>query len=186
MSEIHKNLKGHHLIRIFEAEKLNKGSVFGKMADKLTSYFGSVFFLLLNLGFFIAWVLLNSGKITGLEPFDPFPFLLLSVAVSTYAILLSIIVLISQNRESQIANLRQELQVQVNLFTDREITKVLKILKELREEIKKGKIKDEELEEMIKEVDYSYIERKIAEQLEQKEETLTQAVAEPFEKLLKR
>jgi uncharacterized membrane protein len=186
MVEVHQRFKGHHLIRIFESDKLRKGSFLLKAADKLTLYFGTVFFLLLNVGFIVAWVIINSGKLTDLTPFDPFPFFILSVSLSVYAILLSIVVLISQNRESQTASLRQELQLQVNLITEKEITKVLKILKELREEIKKGKIKDEELEEMVKEVDYSYIERKIAEQLEHKEETFAQAVTEPLEKLLKK
>lgn len=185
MGSIH-NLKGTHLVRSFEASELKRAPFYVQFADKLRSYFGSVFFLLLNLAFFIAWALINSGKISGLEPFDPFPFLLLSVAVSTYAILLSIVVLISQNRESQFASMRQELQLQVNLITEREITKVLKILKELREEVKKGKVTDEELDEMIREVDFSYIERKIAEQLENKEETLGQSVAKPLEKLFKK
>jgi uncharacterized membrane protein len=185
MGNIH-HLKGRRLIRSFESSELKKASFFVQLADKLRSYFGTIFFLLLNLVFFAAWIFLNSGKIGGLEPFDPFPFMLLSVAVSSYAILLSIVVLISQNRENQIASLRQELQLQVNLITEREITKVLKILKELREEVKKGKITDEELDEMIGEVDFSYIERKIAEQLENKEETLGQSVAKPLEKLFKK
>lgn len=185
MSNLH-NLKGAHLVRSYEASELKRSSFFVRIADKLRTYFGTVFFLLLNLAFFAAWILINSGKLTGLEPFDPFPFMLLSVAVSTYAILLSIVVLISQNRESQFATLRQELQLQVNLITEREITKVLKILKELREEVKKGKVKDEELDEMLREVDLSYIERKIAEQLANKEKPIPQSMAKPLEKLFKK
>lgn len=170
--------KSHIILKSFEAKAFHKGSFISRIADRLTGIFGTLFFLILNIGLFATWILINSGKISSLKPFDPFPFLLLSVVVSSYAIILSIIVLISQNRQGQIDSLRQELQLQVNLITEREITKVLKILKEIREDLKEGKIKDEELEEMIKEVDTSYIERKITEQLEQKE-------ANPLTKLLK-
>jgi len=171
MTKINHHHKSRHIIRSFEASELKKRSFIVKLADVLTSSFGTLFFLLLNIAIFVSWMVINSGR-TEITPFDPFPFLLLSVAVSSYAILLSIIVLISQNRENQTNRLRQELQLQVNLITEREITKVLKVLQELREEIKKGKVKDEELEEMVKEVDTSYIERKLAEQLEASEKLL--------------
>ena len=180
MGSLNHHHVSHHIIKSFEAEALRKRPFFNKVADMMTSSFGTLFFLLLNLVLFGGWILVNSGKTT-LAPFDPFPFLLLSVAVSSYAIILSIIVLISQNRESQIESLRQELQLQVNLITEREITKVLRILKEVHEEVKKGKINDEELDEMIKEVDTSYIERKLEEQLTSQENPL-----KPFEKLLKK
>lgn len=179
MIEAHRK-RSHHIIKSFEAEALRKRSLFVKLADALTSSFGTVAFLVLNIVLISGWIIINLKK-TPLKPFDPFPFLLLSVAVSTYAIILSVIVLISQNRESQIESLRQELQLQVNLIAEREITKILKILKEVHEEVKKGKINDEELDEMIKEVDTSYIERKIQEQIEASENPLS-----PLEKLLKK
>ncbi len=146
----------------------------------MTSSFGTFAFLILNILFIGGWIIINLEK-TPLEPFDPFPFLLLSVSVSTYATILSIIVLISQNRKEQVDSLRQELQLQVNLISEHEITKALKMLKEVLEEVKKGKITDEELDEMIKEVDTSYIERKIQEQILDSENPLS-----PLEKLLKK
>jgi uncharacterized membrane protein len=168
------------LIKSFEANVLKKRSFFVRLADALTSSFGTFGFLIFNVLFIGGWIIINLEK-TPLEPFDPFPFLLLSVSVSTYAILLSIVVLISQNRKEQVDSLRQELQLQVNLISEHEITKALKMLKELLEETKKSKIKDEVLDEMIKEVDTSYIERKIQEQIASSENPLS-----PLEKLLKK
>lgn len=137
-------------------------------------------FLVANLLVFIFWVVVNTGK-TPFKPFDPFPFLLLSVAVSTYAILLSIIVLISQNRENQIASLREELQLQVNLIAEKEITKILQILKKIS--AKQGiSLEDDELEEMIKQIDASYIERKLEEQIV-KPESLAEVIEEPIKKI---
>ncbi len=180
MTNVDHHRKGHRLIKSFEADVLKKRSLPVKIADALTSSFGTFSFLILNVVFIGGWIIINLEK-TPLKPFDPFPFLLLSASVSTYAILLSIIVLISQNRKEQVDRLRQELQLQVNLISEYEITKALKMLKEIHEEIKKGKITDEELDEMIKEVDTSYIERKIQEQISNSENPLS-----PFDKLLKR
>jgi len=79
--------------------------------------------------------------------------------------------------------LRQELQLQVGLITEKEITKILEILKEIAE--KQGiKLGDEELEQMIKEIDTSYIERRLEEQLSGKPEPLIKKVAEEVEKTL--
>ncbi len=180
MTNIDHRHKSHCLIKSFEAGVLKKRSIFVRVADALTSSFGTFGFLILNIVFIGGWIIINLEK-TPLEPFDPFPFLLLSVSVSTYAILLSIVVLISQNRKEQVDSLRQELQLQVNLISEHAITKALKMLKEVLEEVKKGKITDEELDEMIKEVDTSYIERKIQEQISNSENPLS-----PLEKLLKK
>jgi uncharacterized membrane protein len=164
--------RSRHIIRSFEAGASRKRSFPIKLADLLTFHFGTLLFLTVNVIFFGFWIIINLGLIEKFKVFDPFPFVLLITFVSLEAIILSIIVLISQKRESQINSLRQELQLQVNLITEREITKVLKLLKETKEELKKDKIRDEELEEMIKEVDTSYIERKLEEQIKASENPL--------------
>lgn len=161
---------------------MKKRPFFIKIADTLASSFGTISFLFLNLLIFVGWMILNSPK-SPVQPFDPFPYMLLSVTVSAYAIILSIIVLISQNRESQISNLRNEFQLQVNLITEKEITKILQMLKTIS--VKQGvKIEDEELEEMIKEIDTSYIERELLKQMDN-QDSLSKVISEPIEKLEK-
>jgi uncharacterized membrane protein len=154
-----------YLVKSFEAHASKKRPFSIKVADFLTSQFGTIFFLSLNVGFFTVWIILNIGIIKEVPIFDPFPFILLITFVSLEAIILSIIVLISQKRENQINTLRQELQYQVNLITEREINKALKLLKDIIEKDQKGKLKDKELDEMIKGVDTSYIERKLEEEI---------------------
>lgn len=73
----------------------------------------------------------------------------------------------SQNRQSQIATLRDELQLQVELISEKEISKVLNLLKKVLEK-HNIKVTDHELEEMLEAVDTSYIERKLEEQLNHK------------------
>ena len=64
----------------------------------------------------------------GLRPFDPYPFLLLSVVVSIEAIFLSTFVLMKQNRMSRRADQRNHLDLQINLLSEREMTTVLQLL----------------------------------------------------------
>lgn len=68
-----------------------------RLADYLTTYFGTLEFLSLNLIFFIIWIAINSGFVPGFTPFDPFPFILLTMTVSLETIFLTVIVLMSQN-----------------------------------------------------------------------------------------
>jgi uncharacterized membrane protein len=173
------------IIRSFEAKALKKRSLTVKVADYLTSYIGSVGFLLVNLILFVLWILINTNKIPGIPAFDPYPFVLLITAVSLEAIVLTTVVLMSQNKQGQTNMLRDELQLQVELITEREITMILKLLRELLK--KKGyELDDEELEEMLRTVDTSYIERKLEEQLVVKQEPLAKKVTKPIVKVGKK
>lgn len=110
---------------------------------------------------------MNTGKIPSLSILDPFPFPLMTTIVSLEAIILTLIVLMSQNRQSFISNLREEIDMQVNIASEREITKILQILTKIAE--KQGiKLNDKDLEDMLKEIEVSYLERKLEEQLEAK------------------
>ena len=63
-----------------------------RVADALTLGFGSMVFLILNVVWFIVWIVINVGLIPSIEPFDPFPFGFLTMVVSLEAIALAIIV----------------------------------------------------------------------------------------------
>ena len=153
-----------HLIRSFEAKALRRRPLHVKLADELTSFFGSFGFLTINTLVFITWILINSGKIPFLPIFDPFPYVLLITFVSLEAIILTTIVLMSQNREGLLSSLREEMDLQVNFFAEKEITKALFLLHEIAK--KQGiKIDDPELQDMLKTLDQSYIERKLEAQI---------------------
>ncbi len=169
------------LIESIEAKALKNRSWAVRLADDLTAFFGGMGFLLLNLGIFAFWVLANTGQIPSVQIFDPFPFPLLTTAVSLEAIILTTIVLMSQNRSSLISSLREEMDMQVNLIAEREITKSLKLLKKLLDQ--KGiVVKDQELQEMLKEIDTSYMERELITQLNPKQTGILQKVSGEVEK----
>jgi uncharacterized membrane protein len=75
---------------------------------------------------FAVRILANVGWF-GIEPFDPFPFGLLTTIVSLEAIFLSTFVLVSQNRQSAIADRRAQLDLQINLLAEYEVTRLLKL-----------------------------------------------------------
>lgn len=177
------NKFGGQIIESFEAKELKKRSFAVRFADRLTAFFGSIWFLVLNCLLFVFWISVNTGKIPIFPIFDPFPFVLLITMVSLEAIVLSTVVLMSQNRQGHISTIREEVDMHVNLISEREITKILSLLLKLME--KQGiKVKDAELEEMVTAIDASFIERKLAEQLNEKEpsfvEELAKEVVKPF------
>lgn len=81
---------------------------------------------------FFLWIALNV-RLLPIEPFDPFPFGLLTTIVSLEAIFLSLFVLASQQRLTQEADSRAQLDLQVNLLAEQEMTLVLQMLREVCE-----------------------------------------------------
>ena len=167
----------------FEAKALKSRSLLTQVADDLTETFGSTGFLFLNALFFLVWILINLEVIPGLPAFDPFPFGLLTMAVSLEAIFLSIFVLVSQNRSSYVNSIREEVHLRVNLIAEEEITKVLEILAEIRKEMGIKKT-DKELEDMLHRIDTNYIERSILQQINRAKPSLAKKLSDEFPDLL--
>ncbi|MFN8465816.1 MAG: DUF1003 domain-containing protein [Caldilineaceae bacterium] len=136
-----------------------------RLADEMTAGFGSMLFLLANCVWFAAWIAVNTGMIHGLPEFDPFPFGLLTMIVSLEAIILAIVVLISQNRAARIADLREEVALQVEEISEREVTKLLELMVQLlrKEGVEVGK--DEELRAMLQATDTEQLAKKLEQEV---------------------
>jgi len=102
-----------------------------KIGDTVGAFAGSMSFVALHVVIFLFWFLVNSKKIPGIPPFDPYPFILLSMAVSVEAVLLSTFVLMKQNREAKRAEQRQQLTLQIDLLAEQEATKTLQMLQRI-------------------------------------------------------
>lgn len=146
------------IIQSFKAKADKKRTQSERIADLMTQKFGSIAFLAVNAIWFTAWILLNIGVVPGVKPFDPFPFGFLTMVVSLEAIFLAIIVLISQNRAAKIDDLREEIDLRVDIITEQEITKLLQLT--VSEMVKKGfKLsEDKELNQMIQPTNMKKIE----------------------------
>jgi uncharacterized membrane protein len=135
------------------------------LAHRLTDVASSTGFFVFHVVAFAAWIIWNLG-IAGLPQFDPFPFGLLTMIVSLEAIFLSIFVLMTQSRESAIAELREELNLQVNLRMEEEVTKTLHLVAGLYSRLGKTLAEDPELIEMLQPLDARQIEREVGAQIE--------------------
>jgi uncharacterized membrane protein len=165
-SYLHQNLTAHRqVIHSLKEQQDEKRTLSDKVADVLTSAFGSMGFLLLNLLWFTVWMLINLGMIPAIDPFDPFPFGLLTMIVSLEAIVLAIIVLISQNRSAKIADLREEVDLQIDMLTEREITKLLQIVCTIAEKQGIELKSDAELQSMLQPTSMSKIEYALEKQV---------------------
>jgi uncharacterized membrane protein len=134
------------------------------LAEGLTTIASSTPFLLAHVVWFLIWIPWNLGAF-GHEPFDPFPFGLLTMIVSLEAIFLSIFVLMSQKRESAIAELREELMLQVNLRMEEEVTKTLQLVAGLYTRLGHVVAEDDELGDMLRPLDVNTIERELTQEI---------------------
>ncbi len=130
-----------------------RDSIGGQFADAMTRWFGTVWFLAGNALFFLVWILINIGTFSSIVPFDPFPFEFLTMFVSLEAIFLSVIVLISQNRAGRIADMREDLDLEINIRSEEEITRIINMLDEIHDHLGLPAEDDEELRHMKERTD---------------------------------
>ena len=112
-----------------EAASDAERTVTDRVVDAVTTFCGSMTFIWVHVFWFGGWLLMNLLPHASRElHFDPYPFQLLTLVVSLEAILLSTFILISQNRQSKIADRRNNLDLQINLLAEQESTKTLYLL----------------------------------------------------------
>ena len=132
-----------------EEEARTRRTMADRMSDLIANFVGSIPFVVLHLVWFGVWVGVNTGMVWGKWKFDPYPFALLCMLVSLEGVLLSTFVLIKQNRMSQRADQRAHLDLQVNLLSEKEITKVLQLQRLICERLQIEQAKeDRELAEL--------------------------------------
>jgi uncharacterized membrane protein len=136
-----------------------------RFVDGLNQIASSTLFLVAHAIVFAFWLLWNTGKL-GIRPIDPFPFGLMTTIVSLEAIFLTLFVLMAQQRESAIAELREELGLQVSLRVEQEVTKTLQLVAGLYTRLGHRVSDDPELMHMLQPLDVRAIERDLLEQIE--------------------
>ena len=150
--------------RALKAAHMAERSPIQVVADALTRAAASAQFLLIHAIWFALWIAGNTGAL-GFVPFDPYPFGLLTMVVSLEAIVLAIFVLMAQSRESAIAELREEITLQVNLRMEEEVTKTLQLVAGLYTRMGHRMGEDAELRAMLEPLDADAIERDLVEQI---------------------
>jgi uncharacterized membrane protein len=122
-----------------------------RLAQAITRFTGSLKFVYLHLVLVAGWVAVNAGVIPGAPRFDP-TFVILATVASVEAIFLSTFVLISQNRQAEAADRRANLDLQISLLAEHEITRILKLVSAMAAKLEVREAQDPELNELERDV----------------------------------
>jgi uncharacterized membrane protein len=122
-----------------------------KLADAITAFTGSMLFVYLHLGVFGFWIVANLRWVPGIPAWDE-SFVVLAMVASVEAIFLSTFVLISQNRMAAEADKRADLDLQISLLTEHELTMVARLLKQVADKIKVEPEAEQELIESTRHI----------------------------------
>jgi uncharacterized membrane protein len=104
-----------------------------RVAEAIANFCGSMVFVWVHVIWFGAWILMN--VVPGIPHVDPFPFTFLTLVVSLEAIFLSTFILISQNHDTKISERRNHLDLQINLLSEQENTKMIAMLQAIADKI---------------------------------------------------
>ena len=120
-SDVVTSMREHELLASNLEKTYSEGLTFPqKLADKVASFGGSWSFILVFLFFILAWIILNSLKISS-GSFDPFPYILLNLILSCIAAMQAPVIMMSQNRQDAKDRLRSRHEYQINLKAELEI-----------------------------------------------------------------
>jgi uncharacterized membrane protein len=114
-----------------EHDALSRRSTTERVSELVTRFVGNMGFLLAQLILISGWILANLHVIPGLKAFDPFPFGVLALIVSSEGVFLTVFVLISQSRMARQSDRRSHLGLQVNMLSEQELTTILQMLQKL-------------------------------------------------------
>lgn len=114
------------LIRELEQAAKEERTRSDLVAEVVAKFCGSMTFVWVHVVWFGAWIIINVAP--GLHHLDPFPFTFLTLVVSLEAIFLSTFILISQNHDTKISERRNHLDLQINLLSEQENTKMIAML----------------------------------------------------------
>jgi uncharacterized membrane protein len=125
-----------------------------RISDRITSIAASGGSMFAHALWFATWILINTDLVPGITAFDPFPFQLLTMIVSLEAIFLALFVLASQKRMGKQADLRANLDLQIDLLVEREMTAVLQLLRDIATHLDvETHVTTDKLSDLIKKTD---------------------------------
>ncbi|MDQ0571128.1 putative membrane protein [Variovorax paradoxus] len=134
------------LVRRRQQQKISTG-LQDRMADAITRFAGSMRFVYLHLLIYGGWIVVNLGWVPMVRAFDP-TFVVLAMVASVEAIFISTFVMISQNRMAALADQRADLDLQISLLGEHEITKIMTLVAEIAKRMEIPAAHDPELDEL--------------------------------------
>jgi uncharacterized membrane protein len=123
-----------------------------RIAIAIARFIGSVGFAYVHLLLFGVWILANTVGLPGIPMFDP-DLVLIAAFAAIEAIFLTTLVLINQNRMSAAADKRAELNLQISLLAEHEVTRMLHLVSAMADQFKVRSAVDKEIEELKQDVE---------------------------------
>lgn len=129
--EVMRSLRDGQLIADNLNQEFDRSLTLGeRVSDKVSEFGGSWRFILIFFGVMIVWITVNSIYLM-FQPFDPYPYILLNLALSLLAAVQAPIILMSQNRQEARDRMRAENDYKVNLKAELEVRAVSEKLDQL-------------------------------------------------------
>lgn len=150
---VERNIEALVARRRGEEEKLGLEE---RIAAAMAAFTGSMSFVGLHALVYGAWILANLGVIPGVPTFDP-TFVILAMVASVESIFLSTFILITQNRMMKLADRRADLNLQISLLAEHEVTRVLKLTSAIAARLQIPDANDPTLRELEKDVEPGHI-----------------------------
>ena len=125
-----------------------------RVADAITRFTGSMIFVYIHLALYAAWICTNLGWVPGLARLKNFDkgFTVLAMEASVEAIFLSTFVLISQNRMQALSDKRADLDLQVSLLSEHEVTELIRMVRDIAAKMEIAEAKNPEIDELAEDV----------------------------------
>src|SRR6185295_3431503 len=138
------------LIRKLEESAKQERKRSDLVAETIANFCGSMTFVWVHVVWFGGWILIN--LVPGIPHIDPFPFTFLTLVVSLEAIFLSTFILISQNHDTRISERRNHLDLQINLLSEQENTRMIGMLQAIAVKVGAELSEDPELHALSEEI----------------------------------
>src|ERR671919_321732 len=145
---LERNIQALQLRRQREEEEATREE---RIAEAITRFTGSMLFVYLHLAFFGFWIVANLGWVPGVPAWDP-SFVVLAMMASVEAIFLSTFVLISQNRMAAAADKRADLDLQISLLAEHEVTRLVTLVSAIADRMGVETGADAEVAEITRDV----------------------------------
>jgi uncharacterized membrane protein len=142
-----------------------------RIADRLAAWVGSWTFLVSQAVVLLAWMAVNVTAC--LRHWDPYPFVLLNLALSFQSAFAAPIVMISQNRQAKLSERRNHLDLQINMLAEQETTEILRLLRLLCERSGVEASKGDDRRAFDEETQHAEILRQIEGEIENRMEEIT-------------
>jgi len=146
-------------IHRLDVKALEPQSLTDRLAARVERFAGSPRFIWIHVVWFAAWIIANT--VLPIRHFDPFPFTFLTLIVSLEAIFMTAFILISQNVSARLNDRRNQLDLQINLLTEQENTRMLKLLVAIGKHLGMRNVDDADLRLLEQETNPEQLARQI-------------------------